>query len=419
MKFGDELTRRKFLQNSALATAAVAIPKGVFASGTDQIKVGLIGCGGRGTGAIYDALNAEPSVVLYAMGDAFQDRLNGSRGNVQKDFKDRCLVTDDRAFVGFDAYQKVIGSGVDVVILATPPGFRPLHFATAVDAGKHVFMEKPVATDAPGIRMVLEAAARAKAKNLNVVTGTQRRHDPAYREAMKRIEDGQMGDVVGTYVYWNQGGLWMNPRQPEWTDMEWQLRNWLYFTWLSGDHICEQHIHNLDVGNWAMGGKHPVKAVSLAGRQVRTDPAYGHIFDHFATEYEYDNGVKMISMCRQIDGTASRVAEHIVGTKGTSNGNTYIKGEKSWNWKGNRPNPYVEEHRDLYAAIKSGKTINEAVRVAESTLTAIMGRMAAYTGQEVTWDQAMNSTEVLVPAHVELGPISVPPVAVPGKTALK
>jgi predicted dehydrogenase len=415
----DDLTRRDFLQKTAIATAAVAIPSGVFAAGSDQIKVGLIGCGGRGSGAIYDALTAEPSVVLYAMGDAFPDRLAGSRANVLKDWKDRCLVTDDRAFVGFDAYQKVLAQPVDVVILATPPGFRPIHFAAAIEAGKHVFMEKPVATDAPGIRAVIEAATKAKAKGLNVVTGTQRRHDLAYKEAMKRIADGQIGDVVATYVYWNQGGLWMNPRQGNWSDMEWQLRNWLYFTWLSGDHICEQHIHNLDVGNWAMGGKHPAKALSLAGRQVRTDPAYGHIFDHFATEYEYDNGVKMMSMCRQIDGTASRVSELIVGTKGTSNGNTYIKGEKPWQWSGDRPNPYMLEHKDLYAAIKSGKYVNEGVRVAESTLTAIMGRMSAYTGQEVTWEQALNSQESLFPAKVEFGPLSVPAVAVPGQTKLK
>jgi predicted dehydrogenase len=235
---------------------------------------------------------------------------------------------------------------------------------------------------------------------------------------MKRIREGEMGDVVACYAYWNQGGLWMHPRKPEWSDLEWQLRNWLYFTWISGDHIAEQHIHNIDVCNWAVG-KHPVKAISLGGRQVRTNPAYGHIFDHFATEFEYDDGVKMISMCRQIDGTASRVEERIVGTKGTSNANTWIKGEKSWRWDGDRPNPYMLEHKNLFESIATGNPINEGRQVAESTLTAIMGRMAAYTGQEVTWEQALNSQENLMPERLEMGmALAVAPVAIPGQTKL-
>jgi predicted dehydrogenase len=400
-----------------MATAAVAFPAGVFAQASNTLKVGLIGCGGRGTGAMMDAATAEPGVVVWSMGDAFPDRLAGSRGQLKDNLKERYQVTDDRAFTGFDAYKNVLASGVDVVILATPPGFRPIQFAAAVEAGKHVFMEKPVATDAPGLRSVLESADRATTKGLNVVAGTQRRHDVAYREAMKRIHDGALGDISALYAYWNQGGLWMNERQPGWSDMEWQLRNWLYFTWLSGDHIVEQHVHNIDVCNWAMQA-HPVKAISLAGREVRKDPAYGHVFDHFATEFEYENGVKMISMCRQIDGTASRVSEQVVGTKGNSNANTNIKGETNWRWEGDRPNPYVEEHRHLYDAIKSGKKINEARQVAESTLTAIMGRMAGYTGQEVSWDSALNSQESLFPSAIVLGPIAVPQVAVPGKTRL-
>jgi predicted dehydrogenase len=417
MRFGDELTRRKFLQTSAVATAAVAIPSGVFAAGAAQIKVGVIGCGGRGTGAALDALAGDKDVVIWAMGDVFEDRLKGSRGDLENREKARVTV-GDRAFTGFDAYQKVLASGVDVVILATPPGFRPTHFKAAIEAGKHVFMEKPVATDAAGVRSVIESAKLATSKGLNVVAGTQRRHEPRYRETIKRIHAGDIGDVVALHAYWNQGGLWMNARKQGWSDMEWQLRNWLYFTWLSGDHIVEQHVHNLDVCNWVMG-KHPVKALSLAGRQVRTDAAYGHIFDHFATEYEYDNGVKMVSMCRQIDGTASRVSEHVVGTKGSSNAVTSIKGEKAWRYEGDTPNPYVVEHTHLYEAIKGGKKINEGVQVAESTLTAILGRMAAYTGQEVTWDQALNSQEVLVPASVTMGSIAVPPVAIPGQTKLK
>jgi predicted dehydrogenase len=324
----------------------------------------------------------------------------------------------NRSFLGFDAYKEVITSGVDVVILTAPPAFRPAHFRFAVENGKHVFMEKPIATDAPGVRSVMESSDLATAKRLCVVAGTQRRHDVAYREAIQRIQDKQIGDVVALYCYWNQGGLWMVPRKPEWTDLEWQLRNWLYFTWLAGDHIVEQHIHNIDVCNWVKG-EHPVKAMGVGGRQVRTDPAYGHIYDHFAIEFEYADGVKMLSMCRQQDGTSARVGEHVVGTRGTSNANTYLKGEKPWEFKGERPNPYVLEHRNLLTAIRGGRYINEGRQVAESTLTAIMGRMAAYTGLEVTWEQAYNSQESLVPEKLEFGPMPVPPVAMPGKTILR
>lgn len=411
----NELSRRDFMIKTAITAAAAYIPTGVFAQGSAQLKVGLIGCGGRGSGAAAQAIEADPGTILWAMGDAFSDRLASSRKNLTEAKKDRIKVTDDRCFTGFDAYKAVIASGVDVVILATPPGFRPIHLRAAVDAGKHVFMEKPVAVDGPGIRSVIESAAIATRKGLNIVAGTQRRHDVAYREVMKRIHDGELGDITSLYAYWNQGGLWNIDRTAAMTDMEWQMRNWLYFTWLSGDHIVEQHVHNLDVCNWAMND-HPVKCTSLAGRQVRTDPKFGHIFDHFATEYEYANGVKMNSMCRQIDGTATRVSEQIVGSKGVSNANTTIRGQKSWQFEGQRPDPYVEEHRHLFTAIRSGKNINEGRQVAESTLTAIMGRMSAYSGQEVTWEQALNSAESIVPATFAFGPIAVPPVAIPGTT---
>jgi predicted dehydrogenase len=418
MSFNDELSRRKFLQNSAMATAAVAMPAGVFAAGAAPIKVGVIGCGGRGSGAAIDALNADKDVVIWAMGDVFPDRLSGSRNGIKNAAKDRYQVADNRAFTGFDAYKGVLASGVDVVILATPPGFRPTHFKAAIDAGKHVFMEKPVAVDGPGIRTVIEAAKIAEGKGLNVVAGTQRRHGRDYRATIERIHSGAIGDVVACYAYWNQGGLWMHNRKTEWSDMEWQLRNWLYFSWLSGDHIVEQHVHNIDVCNWIMKD-HPVKATCLGGRQVRTGPEYGHIFDHFATEYEYANGVKMLSMCRQIDGTASRVSEHVVGTKGNSNCGNTIRGENAWKFEGDSPNHYVLEHVHLYEAIKGGKKINEGVQVAESTLTAIMGRMSAYTGKEISWDQALNSTEELMPGTLAMGALPVAPVAVPGQTAFK
>jgi predicted dehydrogenase len=413
----NSLSRRTFLAGSA-ATTAVFLTPNVFAQGKDSLKVGLIGCGGRGTGAAEDDLTSSDGVTLWAMGDVFQDRVDGAHGYLSGKFKDRVNVPADRRFTGFDAYKKVIASGVDMVILATPPGFRPGHLRAAVEAGKHVFMEKPVAVDAPGVRSVIESGEIAKAKGLGIVAGTQRRHDLGYTEVIKRIHDGAIGDIVAGYAYWNQGGLWMNPREEKWTDMEWQLRNWLYFSWLSGDHICEQHIHNLDVINWAMG-KHPVKAVSLAGRQVRTDAAYGHIFDHFATEYEYEGGVKMLSMCRQIDGTASRVSEWLVGTKGSSNAGNAINNSNGFMFEGERPNPYMLEHKDLIASIRAGKPLNEAKQVAESTLTAIMGRMAGYTGQEVTWAQAMKSEEVLAPPTIAFGKVDVAPIAVPGKTRLK
>lgn len=416
---GNGFSRRDVLRTSTAATAAILLPSGVFAQGKDQIKIGLIGCGGRGTGAAIDAADADPGVVLWSMGDVFTDKMQSSTGTLKERLKDRFQVTADRTHLGFDAFEKVIKSGVDVVVLCTPPAFRPAHLKAAIDAGKHVFMEKPVAVDGPGIRSVIESANAAKAKGLAIVAGTQRRHDVAYREAMDRIHDGAMGEVVACYAYWNQGGLWMHPRKEGWSDMEWQMRNWLYFAWLSGDHIVEQHIHNMDVCNWAMKG-HPVKATSLGGRQVRTDAAYGHIFDHFATEYEYANGVKMVSMCRQIDGTASRVSEHLVGTRGSSNGNTVIRGENAWRWEGERPNPYMLEHRNLIKSIRDGNVINEGMQVAESTMTAIMGRMSAYTGQEVTWEQAMASTESLVPAKPDMGmSLPVAPIAVPGQTKLQ
>jgi predicted dehydrogenase len=419
MRRGEKISRREFLAGATALTAVLASGKRSFAfvQGSDTLKFGLIGCGARGTGAMVDAFNAGPGVVLWAMGDVFEDRLRSSQEHLKGVLKDAYQV-GNRSFLGFDAYKEVITSGVDVVILTAPPAFRPAHFRFAVENGKHVFMEKPIATDAPGVRSVMESSDLATAKRLCVVAGTQRRHDVAYREAIQRIQDKQIGDVVALYCYWNQGGLWMVPRKPEWTDLEWQLRNWLYFTWLAGDHIVEQHIHNIDVCNWVKG-EHPVKAMGVGGRQVRTDPAYGHIYDHFAIEFEYADGVKMLSMCRQQDGTSARVGEHVVGTRGTSNANTYLKGEKPWEFKGERPNPYVLEHRNLLTAIRGGRYINEGRQVAESTLTAIMGRMAAYTGLEVTWEQAYNSQESLVPEKLEFGPMPVPPVAMPGKTILR
>ena len=305
------------------------------------------------------------------------------------------------------------------MILATPPGFRPLHLAAAVDAGKHVFAEKPVAVDPAGIRTVIAAAEAAKKKNLAIVSGTQRRHQESYLETIKRIEDGAIGEVLGGSCYWNQGGLWVHERKPEYSDMEWQIRNWFYFTWLSGDHVVEQHVHNIDVMNWVMGA-HPEKALGVGGRQSRTDPKYGQIFDHFAVEFTYPGDRRVLSMCRQQEGCPSKVGEFVIGSAGTSHPGGSIDGKQSWRYRNREaPSPYVQEHADLIASIRAGQPLNEGHRIAESTLCAIMVRMAAYTGQEIAWDWAMNESQLdLVPKNPEFGPLPVAEVARPGKTPL-
>jgi predicted dehydrogenase len=352
------------------------------------------------------------------MGDVFRDHLDHSRNFLKSKLSDKIDVADDRCFIGFDAYEKVLNSGVDLVILATPPGFRSRHLQAAVAAGKHVFTEKPVAVDGPGIRLVLEIAEEAKKRNLGIAAGTQRRHQKGYIETMKRVHDGAIGAITAARCYWNQGSLWVKPRKPGWSDMEWQLRNWLYFTWLSGDHICEQHVHNLDVVNWALQ-THPIRAVGMGGRQVRTGPQYGHIFDHFAVDYEYPKGVHVMSMCRQIPGCENSVSEALQGSNGFCQANRYlIQGAANWHFDEPETDPYLQEHTDLIESIRGGRPINELRNVAESTLTAIMGRMSAYTGKAVTWDKALNSQENLMPEKLDWISMPVPPVAVPGRTQL-
>ncbi|MDQ3440258.1 MAG: Gfo/Idh/MocA family oxidoreductase, partial [Planctomycetota bacterium] len=392
----NSLSRRSLLKATAAASAFAAAgalgTNFAHAQGSTKIRVGLIGCGGRGNGAAKDCAGPNENVQIVALGDVFQERIDGAKKQLA-DLGDKFAVKDDHCFVGFDAYQKVIASDVDLVILATPPGFRPMHIAAAVDAGKHLFAEKPVAVDPAGVRSVLESAKKIKEKKLGFVCGTQRRHHKGYIETIKRIQDGAIGDVVGGQCYWNQAGLWMHPRQEAWSDMEWQLRNWLYFTWLSGDHIVEQHVHNIDVMNWVLGGP-PVSAYGMGGRQARTESAYGHIFDHFAIEYVYPNGTRIQSMCRQQDWTDTRVGENIVGTKGTSNPSAgQITGPNAHRMRAPAGGfgEYQQEHIDLINSIRAGAPLNEAERIAHSTLTAIMGRMSAYTGKLVTWDQAMNS----------------------------
>jgi myo-inositol 2-dehydrogenase/D-chiro-inositol 1-dehydrogenase len=419
----DAIARRDFLKTAAAAAVGTTLAgsanlTGAFAQGSDAIRVGVIGCGGRGTGAVGDALRGAEGVTLVAMADVFKDRLEQSHTRLLKEHGAKIAVKPDSMFTGFDSFEKVIASDANYIILASPPGFRPQHLTAAIAAGKHVFTEKPVAVDGAGIRAVLKLYDDAKAKNLGIGAGTQRRHQTGYIETLKRVHDGAIGDIVHARAYWNQGALWKRDRQPDWTDMEWQLRNWLYFTWLSGDHIVEQHVHNLDVVNWAMNA-HPTRAVGMGGRQVRTGPEYGHIFDHFAIDYEYPNGVHMMSMCRQIPNCENSVSEALQGTRGRVQVNDYkIEGPSAWKFSGTDSRPYIQEHTDLIASIRAGKPINELKNVAESTLTAIMGRMSAYTGKAVTWEQALESKEEWAPRQMTFGPVPLPSVPVPGQTPL-
>lgn len=435
--FAKGVSRRDFLKTSAaVSLAAFATrPNRLFAAGSDAIRVGLVGCGGRGTGAAINCIESSKGVEIVAMGDLFRDQLDSSIKNLKKQIEEKRIpreslkVTEETCFTGFDAYRNVINSDAQLIIFATPPHFRPAHLRAAVEAGKHVFMEKPVAVDPIGIRSVIETSELAKRKNLAIVAGTQRRHQDHYLEIMKRIHNGDIGEVVSGQCYWNQGALWVerakknmiNHLQNGWSGMEFQCRNWLFYTWLSGDHIVEQHVHNLDVMNWAMGG-HPVKAMGMGGRQVRTGPQYGNIFDHFAIEFEYANGGRIMSMCRQIEGTSSRVSERVVGTKGstyTDSANGYIEGDKPFKYEDSALNPYVQEHGDLIASIRNGQPLNEGRRIAESTMTAIMGRMSAYTGRELKWDWAMKSSVLdLTPPKYDFTDLPEQVVAQPGQTEL-
>lgn len=421
----ESSSRREFLKAStAIAAGAsmlgnLSMTSGAFAAGDDTIRIGLIGAGGRGRGAASQALSTEGNVKLVAIADAFPDRLEDGLGHVKtqmdkRQTPERVAVDDDHKFVGFDAYQKVIDSGVDLVILATPPGFRPIHFEAAVKAGKHVFMEKPVATDSPGIRKVLEAARVAKEKGLAVGVGLQRHHQPPYLEAVDRVHNGEIGDIIAMRCYWNSGGVWDPRRTREQCsgEMEYQMRNWYYYNWLCGDHIVEQHIHNLDVCNW-LKQAYPVRAEGMGGRLVRTDKKYGEIFDHHAVEYVYADGTRTFSQCRHMPNTKTRVTEHAHGTKGTvdlGSRSPVINGAVNWKYKGETPDPYQVEHDDLFSAIRSGSPYSEAENGAYATLTSIIGRMATYSGKVIEWDQALNSEVSLMPERFawDAAPPTVP-----------
>jgi myo-inositol 2-dehydrogenase/D-chiro-inositol 1-dehydrogenase len=421
-----DASRRGFLKTSTLAAAgatfagSLGIARSAHAAGDDTIRIGVIGCGGRGSGAANQALQTKGAVKLVAIGDAFQNRidicLNALKAEVSSD---RLDVPKERQFVGFDAYQKVLDCDIDLVILATPPGFRPIHFEAAVNAGKHVFMEKPVAVDPSGVRKVLAAVEIAKQKNLGVGVGLQRHHQPPYIETIKRLQDGAIGEILAARCYWNDAGVWVNPKQAGETEMHYQMRNWYYFNWLCGDHIVEQHIHNLDVINWVKAA-YPVRAQGMGGRQVRIAEEYGEIFDHHAVEFEYADGSRMFSYCRHIPNCWSSVSEHVIGTKGTadiSGARIAAAGQDAWRYRGPTPNAYQVEHDDLVASIRAGSPLNEGHNGAMSTMTAILGRLATYSGQQLSMDDALASEISLAPAKYDFDAAPpTPAVAVPGQT---
>ena len=398
-------SRRRFLKKGSVAGAAAAVGLGTSSlslarsanvAGRDTIKLGLIGAGGRGRGASIQAMNTASgnNVELHAVADVFESQANQAIETCVGEHGEKVKVTDDTKFVGLDAYKRVLDSDVDLVILATPPGFRPLHFEKAVDAGKHVFMEKPVGVDAPGIRRVLAAGEKARDKKLMVQVGLQRRHEQIYKETIEQLQGGIIGDLLVSRVYWNNNGVWNRPRQPEHNELEYQLKNWYYFNWLCGDHIVEQHIHNLDVINWLMDD-FPVKAQGQGGRLVRTGRKNGEIFDHHAVEYTYKNGHKMFSFCRHMPKCWSAVTEFVHGSNGwahLSEGKIYDKDDKlifEAEFKGRKHPGHQQEHHDLFAAIAAGKYVNEAEYGAKSTFTAIFGRLATYTGKEISWDKCL------------------------------
>ncbi|GAA5520701.1 Gfo/Idh/MocA family oxidoreductase [Aliifodinibius salicampi] len=403
------MSRKDFVRNASLAAGGVFLSTfpamgGQRNKSNEMLKIALIGCGGRGTGAANQALTADSGNQLVAMADAFRDRLDDCYETLSKRYGDteQLNVPEDHKFTGFDAYKKAIQLA-DVVILATPPGFRPVHFEEAVNADKHVFMEKPLATDVPGIHKILEAGKLAEQKNLNVVVGLQRHYQNSYREVSKRVHGGEIGSIVGGQVYWNSDGVWVRPREDGQTEMEYQMRNWYYFNWLCGDHILEQHIHNIDVANW-MIGEYPASAQGMGGREVRNGKEHGQIFDHHFVEFTYPSGAVIASQCRHQEGTMNRVSEFFQTTEGTIDtaGDRGIitswDGETLYDHNADGDiNPYQQEHNELFAAIRNGEVINDTERSAKSTLTAIMGRMATYSGDVISWEDAMNGSKKLVP----------------------
>jgi predicted dehydrogenase len=394
-------TRRQFVGTAAAAAAGLA------AAGptrdAEPLRIGLIGCGGRGAGAVENCIGSSSNVKLVALGDLFADRLDGCRKALAAQGH---RVEDQHCFVGFDAYKRVLEAPIDLVLLASPPGFRPLHIEAAVEAGKHVFMEKPIAVDPVGVRRVLAAGQKGAQKKLAMVAGTQYRHQEGFIETIRRIHEGAIGPIVAGRCFYNAGELWFKNRKPDWSEMEYQTRNWIYFTYLSGDQMAEQHIHTIDVVCWTMKGP-PVAAVASGGRQVRTHKKYGDVYDHFGVDYEFPGGVHVMSLCRQMNNTANIVNAYFVGTRGEASPyDGTISGEIRWKYEGGKTiaDAYVQEHADLIASIRAEAPLNETRQVAESTLTAIMGREAAYTGRRVTWEEMIKSDLDLSPPRWEFGP---------------
>ncbi len=413
-------SRRHFLAASAAATSGFAA---VHAAGDDTLRVGLIGCGDRGTGAASQALQADRNVKLVAMADAFEDRLRSSLNTLRgkRELIGKVDVATDACFVGFDGYREVIRRS-DVVLLCTPPHFRPMHFRAAVEAGKHVFAEKPVAVDAPGVRHVLQTVELARQKNLSVVSGLCLRYDNGFRETVRRVHAGAIGDVTTMFANDYRGGRWKKPRTEGQTDMQYHMRNWYNFTWLGGDFNVEQHVHFLDVCAWVMRDEYPVRAIGMGGRAALNSPDYGNIYDHFAVVYEYRNGARLVSNCRQNPGCKNDLSAHAVGTRGRAvlserTGGLSIHADQTWVYEGPQNQMYQTEHDELFAAIRRGRPINNGDYMTKSTLMAIMGRMAAYTGQLIGWEQALASREDLSPPRYAWDvPLADPPVAVPGLT---
>lgn len=430
-------SRRSFLKSSAATAAAAAATPSLSAlraaspvhQGGGQLKVGIVGVGGRGSGAAVQAIMAHEENVLYAAGDAFADRLEDGLAGIEEAVAShgreaQVQVPTERRFVGLDAIDQVLATGVDVVLLATPPGFRPMQIERAVEKGVHVFAEKPVAVDAPGVRRVEKACQLAAKKGLSVVSGLCYRYHHGRRATVEQLQNGAVGEILTMQGNYITGELWFHQRQPQWNELQWQLRNWLYYPWLSADHIAEQHIHTLDVMAWIKGDVYPKSAISLGGRQKRTDPKFGTVYDHFATIYEWQDGTRGYSYCRQQNNCKRDVNEYIFGTEGKADVFRHTispfagTGREEWRYKDEgSPNMYQSEHNEMFAAIRAGKPINNGEYMCNSTLMAILGRMAAYTGKEVTWDQAYSSQEELMPnllAWTDEPPKSE--VAVPGIT---
>lgn len=416
----DQPTRRNVVAASAAVLSAAAVSRSAFAAGGDNLKIGLVGIGGRGSGAIVQAVKADSNVSFHAVADLFEDRLERGLANVTKSIKDktRIDVPKDRRFTGIEGYKQVVAC-CDVVLLATPPHFRPAQLRHAIEQGKHVFAEKPVAVDGPGVRHVLESAKLAAKKSLSLVSGLCWRYHTPKRELFNRIHEGQIGDIRSIYTSYHSGGVW-DPRAQRKEckhELEYQMRNWYYYAWLSGDHIVEQAVHAIDKMGWAMKDVPPLNCTAVGGRTVRTGAEYGNIYDHFGVVYEYANGIRAHHTCRHWKGTAGGVKDYIVGSRGVADVFDHsCTGENAWKFRGDNNDMYQTEHDELFAAIRSGKPINNGSYMATSSLLAIMGRMAAYTGNTVTWDQALNSNQTLGPADYNQTNYNPDPVPVPGVT---